>query len=425
MRDKSTLALINCTIDKEKNDKASAVYIKDGIIRLVSDDKSVLALCNPQTTVLDIKHERIMAGITDAHMHLLFKGREMYSRKNKLHYPYRVEEIKMWFDTVKDEILRYGITSVHTDDSDVFGKLSDAVDFYRKLSEDNNLPFRITYQARIRNELQLKEYIDEGLFSPVSDYFKVGAVLVKVDGDLSNRTAALTSDYSDLPGVNGDIFLDEKELQHLLELADIASCQVIFEAQGDFAVLQIVNAVKKHRQRTGSTTRHRIKKNKLISEELCRELAQNDIGYELTPGDVIRDSKMVIRKIGAERARYNNAWKTVLKSGVITGAGSDAPLNTLSPYSGMRFVTLRQDENNEPHFGWMPAERLTRSEAFNIYTEGNALLCGEEMTSGKIEKGMRGDIIAFIKDPYKVDDEGLLTLETGLTVVNGEIRYIK
>ena len=419
----SALALINGRISAD-NGTATAVYMKDGIIRAVGADRDILALCKADTTVLDMRKKRILPGITDVNTHLLAAGREIYSRTNKLHFPYRPEEIKEWFNTVKKELLLYGITSVYTEDSDVFEHPADAAAFYRTIDKEEGLPFRVTYMVRVKNVTQLREYIKSGILKISSENFRTGAFIIRADGDLASRSAALKKDYSDSAGVKGEMLLTPEELVAIINEAEKANCRIIFEAQGDLAAEKIAQAVSFLRERGSMHTTHRIRNLKLAPAHICEQLRRNGIAVELTPQTLISDGALTIKKLGAERSRESNAWRTMLLSGVVMGAGSDSPVNKLSPFTGMRYITLRQDENNQPHFGWMPAERLTREEAYRIYTAGNAMLCGEKNT-GRIEPGCRGDIAVFMEDVFDTEDEEFINNRSGLTIVNGKIKYIK
>ena len=60
-----------------------------------------------------------------------------------------------------------------------------------------------------------------------------------------------------------------------------------------------------------------------------------------------------------------------------------------------------------------------------MYTKGGALVCGEEDFRGTLEVGKAADVIAYMENPFKIDDDEIQDLEIGLTVVDGRIRYIR
>ncbi|MEG1641815.1 MAG: amidohydrolase family protein [Synergistaceae bacterium] len=423
----NTIALINGKVETSVVNSETAIYIKDGIIELLGTDKEILTACETDTTVLDMKGKSIYPGLIDSHIHLLSTGRDIYSRENKLHYPYKEEEIKEWYEKVKIEILKNGITSVQTDDSDIFESSKQAVDFYKMLAEEKEIPFRITYQLRIKNEQQLKDYIKSGIFETDIYNFKVGAIVVKVDGEISERTAALKEGYSDFLGLKGEMLISSETLIAIITLAEQIPCQIIFDAQGDRAIEEIIKAIATVRKDKGeeSTIYHRIRNLKIGSPQIYKTMKKYGLMVEITPANIIEDSKIMIKKVGAERSRENNALKTVLKEKIVLGVGSDSPIHPISPFLNMRYMIQRQDLNNEPRFGWMPAERLTLEEAIETYTLNNAELCGDKNKKGTISKGAYADVTVFITETAENEEIDITKMKVGLTIIDGKIRYIK
>ena len=60
-----------------------------------------------------------------------------------------------------------------------------------------------------------------------------------------------------------------------------------------------------------------------------------------------------------------------------------------------------------------------------MYTKGGALVCGDADFRGTLEIGKAADIIAFMEDPFRTDENKIHDLKVGLTVVDGKIRYIR
>jgi len=154
-------------------------------------------------------------------------------------------------------------------------------------------------------------------------------------------------------------------------------------------------------------------------------MAELGVMADIQPAFVTSDWPIVMSRLGAERARWSYAWKTLLQYGITVGAGSDSPTEPLDPLLGIRAAILRKDLSNQPEHGWLPSEKLDRIEAFSMYTKGGALVCGEGDFRGTLEIGKAADIIAYMENPFKVDENEIQDLEVGLTVVDGRIRYIR
>ena len=61
------------TLDRS-NPSATAIAIKDGIIKAVGDDTKILKLSNDQTRRVDLKGRRVIPGLNDSHTHLIRGG---------------------------------------------------------------------------------------------------------------------------------------------------------------------------------------------------------------------------------------------------------------------------------------------------------------------------------------------------------------
>lgn len=170
---------------------------------------------------------------------------------------------------------------------------------------------------------------------------------------------------------------------------------------------------------------HRIVHCQVGGADLYSRMASLGVMADIQPAFVTSDWPIVISRLDTERARWSYAWKSLINSGIPVGAGSDAPTEPLNPFVGIRAAILRQDLNNEPEHGWMPSQCLDRVEAFSMYTSGGAKICGELSWRGTLEPGKAADMVAFMEDPFIVSENELLDITTGLTVVDGKIRYIK
>jgi predicted amidohydrolase YtcJ len=71
-------------------------------------------------------------------------------------------------------------------------------------------------------------------------------------------------------------------------------------------------------------------------------------------------------------------------------------------------------------------QQITRAEAIRLYTADNGWFLHEEDKLGSIEPGKLGDLVVLNNDyfdPSKVPDEGIRSLQSVLTVVDGRIVY--
>lgn len=326
-----------------------------------------------------------------------------------------------WYKLASDEMIRLGVTSAQCDDIKVVGGAERIFGLYEEMEREGKMPLRITEQWHLRDETALRDFIEKGWQRRDGEYFKSGPLKIHVDGTLGARTAALREEYLDDPGNRGIYAHSQSELNALVELACGAGMKIAFYAIGDGAIERCLDAVEQSSAAAGAC---RVVHCQVGAQDLYRRMAQLGVMADIQPAFVISDWPIVTKRLGADRARFSYAWKTLVKSGITVGAGSDSPSEPLNPFVGIRAAITRQDINNRPQHGWMPAERFSRAEAFSLYTEGGARICGEADWRGALAPGLAADMVAFMEDPLSVSDDGLLDVKVGLTVVDGKIRYI-
>jgi predicted amidohydrolase YtcJ len=112
-------------------------------------------------------------------------------------------------------------------------------------------------------------------------------------------------------------------------------------------------------------------------------------------------------------------FRTILDSGIHAGMSSDgmqiAPMN---PWLHMYYAVTGKNAKGELI---NDGEQITRDEVMRLYTAENGWFTKEEDVTGSIEPGKYGDVVVLNHDYRTVPDEGLKTLRSVLTVVNGRI----
>jgi predicted amidohydrolase YtcJ len=112
-------------------------------------------------------------------------------------------------------------------------------------------------------------------------------------------------------------------------------------------------------------------------------------------------------------------FRTILDSGIHAGMSSDgmqiAPMN---PWLHMYYAVTGKNAKGELI---NDGEQITRDEVTRLYTAANGWFTKEEDVTGSIEPGKYGDLVVLNHDYRTVPDEGLKTLRSVLTVVNGRI----
>ena len=69
------------------------------------------------------------------------------------------------------------------------------------------------------------------------------------------------------------------------------------------------------------------------------------------------------------------------------------------------------------------ANRLSREEALQLYTQGSSWFSGESGKKGAIAVGQLADVTALTEDYFSVPEEKIKGIESVLTIVDGKIVY--
>jgi predicted amidohydrolase YtcJ len=115
--------------------------------------------------------------------------------------------------------------------------------------------------------------------------------------------------------------------------------------------------------------------------------------------------------LGPERAAPMNPFRDLVLRGLEVGAGSDSPITSIDPMTGLAAFEAHHD----------PQQRLSRAEAIRVYTTGSARLAHQEDKKGSLEPGRHADLVAYDEDPMEADP--VLGLRPVLTVSLGREVY--
>ncbi|MCW2493456.1 MAG: putative amidohydrolase family protein [Frankiales bacterium] len=114
-------------------------------------------------------------------------------------------------------------------------------------------------------------------------------------------------------------------------------------------------------------------------------------------------------------------YRTILDSGIHTGAGSDsAQISALNPWLMLYYMTTGK---NSSGVLINAGQTLTRQEALRLYTAENGWFSKEQDKIGSIEPGKLADMVVLNGDYFSVPEESLKQLRSDLTVVGGRTTY--
>lgn len=341
--------------------------------------------------------------------------------------PLDSEKLKALVKEAAGEFLAEGLTSVQTDDLAQLGsELAPALfEAYRELESSGSLPLRVNLQVLLPTVRELQEFLNRGcLTGQGGEYFKVGPLKLLTDGSLGGQTALLSTPYESSPETCGVAVLSRGELQQLVDLAHHSGMQVAAHAIGDAAIEMVLDAYEEAaRRHPVPDPRFRVIHASLLRPDLLERFEKLGVLADIQPAFVSTDHLSIGNHIGAGRTSWAYRWRDLIDCGIMTGCGSDCPVEYYGPLETIYSAVTRQDKNGNPPGGWFPAQKLTLEEAIYIYTMGSAYCSYEEKIKGSITPGKLADLVVLSEDITAADPSRLKDVRVDMTIVGGRIAF--
>jgi len=181
-----------------------------------------------------------------------------------------------------------------------------------------------------------------------------------------------------------------------------------------------------------------------VFEEINRDIPFNGLRWFFDHAETISDQSMervkalgggiaiqdrmafqgeyFVNRYGAKAAQETPPITRMLNLGIPVGAGSDATrVSSYNPWVSLYWLVSGKtvgglalyDEKN----------RLCRTTALRLYTEGSSWFSGDDGKKGRISEGQLADLVVLSADFFKVPEEEIKGIEAVLTIMDGRIVY--
>jgi hypothetical protein len=320
------------------------------------------------------------------------------------------------------EAARFGVTSVH----DLDGKIG----VFKELLDEGELTVRVyAGEALASSPEKLQEYKEwKQMLVNNNSMLKFGVIKGFIDGSLGSSTALLAEPYKNDPSTSGLMLMTQEELNDIVTLYDGENFQVAIHAIGDKGVNVVLNAFEEAIKRNGQRdARHRIEHaTAILPGDIPRFDGLGVIGsvqpvcgpsYGQTIQTFFED------RMGKERAKFTNIWKTLAQAKARLAFGTDWPVESLNPMEGIYSAVSRKSITDKTGKAWLQDESLSVLEAIACYTLGSAYATFEEDIKGSLQKGKLADIVVLSKDIFTIPEEEILNTEVVFTILGGKIIY--
>lgn len=317
--------------------------------------------------------------------------------------------------TASQVAIQAGITAVHE-----MGIEDATAGVYGRLATSGQLPLRV--YAFLAGDPSPKglERLATKPAAPIGN-FTMRGVKFFADGALGSRGARLYKPYDDDKKNLGLWVTEPAQLATAIDTAVANGWQVAIHAIGDAGVGAVLDgyvaATKKH----PGDLRLRVEHTQVIAPDDIAKMIESHAIASMQPTHATSDMRWAEARIGKSRILGAYAWRTMLDKKIPLAAGSDFPVEEVSPILGIYAAVTRQDAEGKPDGGWYSAQKLTLDEAIAAFTSGAAYAEGAETMRGVIAVGRIADITVF--DRALAADKTLLTTHAWMTIVGGQIVY--
>ncbi|MDA8428680.1 MAG: amidohydrolase [Geobacteraceae bacterium] len=127
-----------------------------------------------------------------------------------------------------------------------------------------------------------------------------------------------------------------------------------------------------------------------------------------------------VDRYGPEAAKLTPPISKMLNMGIPVGAGTDATrVSSYNPWVSLYWLVTGKTVGGLPLYD--ENNRLDRSTALRLYTEGSSWFSGDEGKKGSIAVGQLADLAVLSADYFSVAEDEIKGIESQLTIMGGRI----
>lgn len=297
----------------------------------------------------------------------------------------------------------YGITSVQTDDYQVFAGVPWQMinEVYEELAAGGELTARVYEQAQFTEVDALQDFIDEGNKTGTgTDMFRIGPIKLLGDGSLGSRTACLSRPYADAPETRGFTLYSDEKMNSLISCAHRNGMQIAVHTIGDACLDQVLNAMESAiKEDPRADHRHGIVHCQITRPDQLERIQRMGLHVYAQSVFLDYDNHIVEKRAGKELASTSYSWKTLMDHGVSVSNGSDCPVELPDVMKGIECAVTRTSMDGTGPY--LPDKAFSVQEALDSFTARSAEASFEESVKGKIAPGYIADFTVLEKNPFE------------------------
>ena len=259
-----------------------------------------------------------------------------------------------------------------------------------------------------------------------TEWLKLGALQVGIDGGVIGQTAALFEPYSNDPAGKklGSFRLTQEVINDFMAQCQSSDWQAGLICHGDHGIHRSLEAIAYGRAKVAAhDLRHRLEHAYLWNPRVMDRMAELGVIWNTQPPILESIGSEGIHGQWGERARYAFPFKSLTDRGVIISGGSDWPVGMYNPLAG---IDVLVNHRFGPELGGEVLnadEGVSVLQAIRIYTYNGAYTSFDEGRTGSLEEGKRADLALLSEDILGVAPTAIRDIEVDRTYVDGRLVY--
>ncbi len=328
------------------------------------------------------------------------------------------EEMKAGLAAAVAHLLALGVTS-----GDAIEGEPEEFDLLVELDREGRLPMDLNVLLPIEGDFDAYAAM-QARSSPHVHFVGVKAF---VDGVIESKTAFMLAPYTGTSSEIGRPLIEPARFFDLVNKAHARGFQVAVHAIGDAGVRLSLDAIAAARAAHPEVTvRHRLEHIEVLDLADAPRFAALGVVASMQPYHAVPyppDANVGAwpDNAGPDRLQRAWPWRSLLDASAPLTYGSDWPVYTASPMSGMAVATTRQNAQGFPPGGWTPLQRVGFDEALKAYTVERGAPPGPSGTVGRLAPGQRADLVVFSKSVSPTDPRTWFDTAATVVIVEGAV----
>ncbi|HTY21152.1 MAG TPA: amidohydrolase [Geobacteraceae bacterium] len=314
------------------------------------------------------------------------------------------------------ELNRLGITSC----IDAGGGFQNYPDDYRvieQLAENNELTLRIAYN--LFTQKPKEEYDDFARWIGMTEPGK-GSDVYKVNG-AGEMLVFSAADFEDFLEPRPDLQpVMEAELKKVVGLLAAKRWPFRLHATYDESISRFLDVFEEvNREVPFNGLRWFFDHAETISEQNMERVKRLGGGIAIQDRMAFQ-GEYFVHRYGAEAAKRTPPINRMLELGIPVGAGTDATrVSSYNPWVSLYWLVSGRTVGGLPLYD--EKNRLDRTAALRLYTEGSSWFSGDDGKKGGIALGQFADLAVLSADYLTVPEEEIKGIEAVLTIMGGKV----